>query len=80
MTLAIGFITPGRLALVSFDITRFSWLIVALGLALAGVVVDMLISPGPVGVIALWPAVWGLAIASAVMVQEIVQGVYRREK
>lgn len=79
MTLAIGFITPDRLALVTVKVTRFSWLILALGLALIGVTVDGLVSPGPVGYIALWPAVWGLAIASAVMLQEVVEGV-RREK
>jgi len=72
MTLAIALFTPDRLALFSFSVTRFSWLILALSLALAGLAVDMFISPGPVGLIALWPALWGLAIASAVMLQEVL--------
>jgi hypothetical protein len=72
MTLAIALFTPDRLTLFSFSVTRFSWLILALSLALAGLALDMFLSPGPVGLIALWPAVWGLAIASAVMFQEVL--------
>ena len=41
MTLAIALFTPDRLTLFSFSVTRFSWLILALSLALAGLALDM---------------------------------------
>jgi hypothetical protein len=75
MTLAIGFITPGRLALATIQVSRLSWLILALSLALAGLAVDVVLSPGPVGLIALCPALVGLSLAGAVLVEEIVEGV-----
>lgn len=75
MTLAIGFITPGRLVLAAIQVSRLSWLILALGLALGGLALDWMIGPGPVGFIAIWPALVALSLATAVIVEEVVEEV-----
>jgi len=74
MTLAIGFINSGNLSIVAVQFDRLAWLIVALLSALAGLALDQAIGLAPFGLVALGPALLALALAGAVLVAEILEG------